>query len=418
MFEFEQLFRYGKILARHCDSPLLSERKRFLQHNLNLGMASSSLTSLATELLVVVQYLDLTTSGKPITAREIEIAAQRWAKHQRRCHRSQGLRWSRQRFVEVATAWLRFMGRLKTAGHKQLSGENRIESFVAYSLHERGLSVHTVRFDAHHLRKFFDWLTSRCRTLRTCSLRDVDAFLASLGEKGWSRVSLARSVSTLRTFFHYAEEQGWCKKGIASGVERPRILRDESLPVGPDWSDVERLIRSCESNNPQDIRDKAILELLAIYGLRAGEVTRLRLQDLNWSQDRILVTRPKQRRSQEYPLLPAVGASILHYLESTRPRSAYREVFLTSKAPVKPLSASAISTMVADRFRALDIHSVRQGAHALRHACAGRLVAQGFSLKEIGDHLGHRSAYSTRVYAKVDLAGLREVADLSLGDLL
>jgi site-specific recombinase XerD len=85
------------------------------------------------------------------------------------------------------------------------------------------------------------------------------------------------------------------------------------------------LIRHCEGS-PQDIRDKAILELLAIYGLRSGEVTRLRLEDLKWSQDRILVTRPKQRRSQEYPLLPCVGESILRYLQKVRPRRGDREV--------------------------------------------------------------------------------------------
>jgi len=66
----------------------------------------------------------------------------------------------------------------------------------------------------------------------------------------------------------------------------------------------------------------------------------------------------------------------------------------------------------------LDISSLRRGPHALRHACAGHLVVHGVSLKEIGDHLGHRSAYATRTYAKVDLPGLREVAQFSLGDLL
>jgi site-specific recombinase XerD len=74
--------------------------------------------------------------------------------------------------------------------------------------------------------------------------------------------------------------------------------------------------------------------------------------------------------------------------------------------------------MVSDRFRALGIRSLHSGTHSLRHACAGRLIAQGLSLKQIGDHLGHASAYATRTYAKVDLAGLREVADLSLGGLL
>jgi integrase/recombinase XerD len=418
MLEFEQLFRYGKVIRRHLNSPMLGERKRFLQHCLDLGMAHSSLVSLATELLVVVQYIDLTKNRELVSPQQISVAAESWARHQLRRKRSRGLRWSRERFVQVATDWLLFLGRLKADDHSEPPGTKWIEPFVAYSLDERGLSAHTVRFDAHHLAKFFGWLAARRRTLRTCRLTDVDAFIESLKDSGWSRVSIARSVSTFRTFFRYAEQKGWCAKGIASGVERPRVLRDEGLPVGPAWCDVERLVRHCESSRPQDIRDKAILELLAVYGLRAGEVTQLRLQDLNWSQDRILVTRPKPRCSQEYPLLPSVGASILRYLEEARPRTSYREVFLTSKAPVKPISASAISTMVADRFRALNIQSLRSGSHALRHACAGRLIAQGSSLKEIGDHLGHRSAYSTRTYAKVDLAGLREVADVSLRGLL
>lgn len=190
------------------------------------------------------------------------------------------------------------------------------------------------------------------------------------------------------------------------------------MPIGPEWSDVERLIAGASGSSPADIRDKALLQLLAIYGLRRGEAARLRLQDLNWRQDRICITRPKQRRTQEYPLVACVGESILRYLEQVRPQRHYREVFLTLKAPIRPLSPAGLTSMVADRLRALGILSLRYGQHALRHACATRLVAQGLSLKEIGDHLGHRSAYSTRTYAKVDLAGLRAVADFSLGGLL
>jgi site-specific recombinase XerD len=74
--------------------------------------------------------------------------------------------------------------------------------------------------------------------------------------------------------------------------------------------------------------------------------------------------------------------------------------------------------VVSSRIAKLGINSVHQGPHSLRHACAGHLVEEGFSLKEIGDHLGHRSTVSTRTYAKVDLAGLREVARFDLGELL
>ena len=94
------------------------------------------------------------------------------------------------------------------------------------------------------------------------------------------------------------------------------------------------------------------------------------------------------------------------------------EIFLTLKAPFRPLSPGALYHVVSTRLSELGITALRRGPHALRHACAGHLLSEGLSLKEIGDHLGHRSAYATRVYAKVDLAGLRQVADFDLGGLV
>ena len=132
----------------------------------------------------------------------------------------------------------------------------------------------------------------------------------------------------------------------------------------------------------------------------------------------IVVARPKQRRAQEYPLVHSVGEAIVRYLQQVRPRCARREIFLTLKAPFRPLSAGALYHLVSSRLSELSIQSQRRGPHSLRHACAGHLLAEGLSLKEIGDHLGHRSAYATRIYAKVDLVGLREVANFELGGLV
>jgi integrase len=157
--------------------------------------------------------------------------------------------------------------------------------------------------------------------------------------------------------------------------------------------------------------------LLATYGFRSGEVSGLCLEDGNWESEIVAVSRPKRRRAQEYPLVIEVGEAILRYLQQVRPRSTRREIFLTLKAPFRRLSQGALYHLVRTRLDALGIHVPRRGPHSLRHACAGRLVAEGFSLKEIGDHLGHRSAEATRIYAKVDLVGLREVADFDLGGL-
>ncbi|MGA7393973.1 MAG: tyrosine-type recombinase/integrase [Terrimicrobiaceae bacterium] len=125
-----------------------------------------------------------------------------------------------------------------------------------------------------------------------------------------------------------------------------------------------------------------------------------------------------ERRAQQYPLVPTAGEAILRYLQQVRPRCARRELFLTLKAPFRPLPAGGLYHVVSSRLAQLNIQSLRHGPHSLRHACASHLLAEGFSLKEIGDHLGHRSASATRTYAKVDLVGLRAVANFDLGGLV
>jgi len=180
---------------------------------------------------------------------------------------------------------------------------------------------------------------------------------------------------------------------------------------------VQRLIASTGGDSAHDIRDRAILMLLATYGFRSGEVAGLCLEDVNWESETISISRPKQRREQEYPLVSQIGEAILRYLQHVRPRCARREIFLTHKPPFRRLSPGALYRVVSTRLGTLGIQIPRRGPHSLRHACAGHLVAEGFSLKEIGDHLGHRSAEATRIYAKVDLVGLREVSNFDLGGL-
>lgn len=166
------------------------------------------------------------------------------------------------------------------------------------------------------------------------------------------------------------------------------------------------------------IRDRAMLLLCAVYGLRNSEVRLLRLEDLDWEHETILVVRPKQRKSQLYPLVQDVGAAILRYLREVRPRTDRREVFLSLRQPYRVVTASGVYSMVRKRQCQLGIKLSHYGPHSLRHACATHLLDQGLSLKEIGDHLGHMCAEATQIYAKVDLAALREVAQMDLHGFL
>lgn len=178
------------------------------------------------------------------------------------------------------------------------------------------------------------------------------------------------------------------------------------------------MLASTLGDHPADIRDHAILMLLAVYGFRRSEVAQLQLDNLDWVNEQIILSRPKQRCVQRYPLFPVVGEAILRYLHEVRPRSVIRTLFLNLSAPIRPLSATSITAVAHVHLKKMDIDLPRLGSHCLRHACASHLLASGFTLKQIGDYLGHHNANSVLSYAKIDFIGLRQVAEFDLGDLL
>jgi site-specific recombinase XerD len=270
-----------------------------------------------------------------------------------------------------------------------------------------------------HVEEFLSRFYHQNLTFNQISITEIQEAIASKGSQdGCARASIRIYANSLRAFFRYAEMRDWCKAGLATAIMSPCVFREETLPAGPSWKDIQRLIASISDDNPTDIRDRAILMLIAIYGLRSSEVGKLRIEDINWEKEQILVRCAKQGQTQLFPLSYTVGEAILLYLKEVRPRCQYREVFLAMRAPIQPLTHTGIYCIVSKHLRSLDISTNHYGPHSLRHACASHLLAEGLSLKEIGDYLGHRSPRATRIYAKVDINGLREVADFQLGGLL
>jgi integrase len=107
-----------------------------------------------------------------------------------------------------------------------------------------------------------------------------------------------------------------CRPGLAAAIETPRIFTQASLPTGPTWDEVRQMFALVGGDRPVDIRDRALLLLLAVYGLRSGEIIRLRLDDFDWDREVFTVTRSKSLRSQPFPLSPSVAAALIRYLGS------------------------------------------------------------------------------------------------------
>jgi len=413
---FSDLFIYPSNLARHRTALCAESRERFLKQCADQGYSQSMLQKIAWIMLVLSQDADLCQS-KRVTSRQIEFAVDH---RERLVHRQQDINHaasSRQMFIHFAQAWFRFRGCLVETQNPPGPFSANVDEFVRYMRDERGLSPVTIATRYQQLTNFLETIWCTGMLFNEISVKDVDTYLAHQGNQGWSRASLHTLASTLRCFFRYAEGHKWCG-AIAAAIEAPRLFAQEGLPLGPTWAEVQQLIVSTAGDLTVDIRDHAILLLLAVYGLRRGEVARLRLDDIDWEGEVLHVLRPKQRCTQHYPLVVSVGNAILRYLKEARPRCPHRELFMTLHAPVRPLLPASITPIVHSRLAALGVNIPRRGAHCLRHACARHLLAGGFSLKQIGDQLGHRSASSTLHYAKVDVDGLREVAELNLGDVL
>jgi site-specific recombinase XerD len=407
---FERLFKSERALARHRDAPLAEERYRYIQHCIERGSTHSTVGLKCRELLWAAQLMET----------ERRSSFDNESLHALALRRSAGQRGDslkvQERFENIVRPWLRYLGWWEHPVKPDPWREQR-EAYRCWMHSDRGLCDSTISYLDRCSRRFLLWYGAKSRCLRDLEASDFDHYIAHLAASGCCRRSISNIVKALRSFVRFAEGRGWCPNHLAEGIEGPRVYSDESLPMGPPWSDVERLIRSVDTDRPRDVRGRAVLMLLAIYGLRAGEVRKLRLEDVNWEQDLLYVRRVKRRKVQMYPLVPSVGSAIARYLREVRPSSDKRELFLGLNSPHEPLSQSAIRNTVAPGLKRIGARTTHFGPHSLRHACAGRLVSEGLSLKEIGDHLGHRGVSATRIYAKVDLAALREVAAFDLGGL-
>jgi site-specific recombinase XerD len=417
---FEKLFQSPGALRRQRSGPLAEERHRYLLHCAQQQMARRTLGDIARTTLIAAQLLRLANRpGQPIAPAEIEAAADRWVNRRPAQPTRPRASCAWQRMVRHATRWLAFLGRLDTPDMPTLPYADRLARFADFMLRERGLSSQTVEYRRRTLQEFL--ISADALDLRLDSLTagQVDDLLTRKArDDGLARVTIRTYASTLRAFFRYAEQQRWCRPGLAAAVMAPRVYPDEALPLGPSWDDVQRLLAAARGDRPAEFRDRALLMLLAVYGLRAGEVVGLCLEDFDWEHEMLTVSCGKRQASRTYPLCHPVGEAVLRYLREVRPRSAYREVFLTVRAPFVPLRRQNLGKIVSPRLHALGLTLPHYGPHALRHACATHLLARGLSLKEIGDHLGHQSPDTTRLYAKVDRAALNAVGDFDLEGLL
>ena len=271
---FDQIFERSDALRRQYAAPLLEERKAYLRHWAEGGAAREHLRHLARCLLVITKRLHLQSNGS-VTIGQIKRAADQWARRPFKRHKS--------RFVGVATKWLRFLGRLQVSEDRTQPLAQLIADFEKHLEQQRALAPRTIKDHCWRVENFLRSALHVTQDLSAVTIRQIDRGLALKGrQSGHPRQAIRRYASCLRVFFRYAEGRNLCRRGLADTITAPRMYRHEALPSAPSWEEVQRVLADTEGDRPTSIRDRAILMLLAVYGLRSGEVRSLRLEDIDW----------------------------------------------------------------------------------------------------------------------------------------
>jgi site-specific recombinase XerD len=413
---FDLLFTYPSVQRRHREGPLAAERAAYLRLVAARGMAPATILRVARYCLCIAKELQR-RSLKQLQEFEVVALADKWAARRVKNGRAKVRRWAAEQFGHVAKDFLHSCGRLHAPPARPPGRwDAQLADFLAAQQAGPWQSSATCRSGFWQVRRFLSYLEERGTALADVGGADIDSYFQE-ALAGWSRNSLHSSAKALRAWFGHAERRGWVRAGLAQAILLPRVYRDEGLPIGPTWEEVGRVLQATAGQDTASLRDHAILLLLAVYGLRSGEVRRLRLDDIDWVPGQILIVRSKSGRQETWPLHPRIGNALARYLRHGRPKSADRSVFLTLKAPHVPLSTGGLYDVVQRHLSKIASPGKGRGPHALRHACAQHLVDTGRTLKQVGDHLGHRSPDSTRIYAKVNLLALRRVAFNELGGL-
>jgi site-specific recombinase XerD len=290
--------------------------------------------------------------------------------------------------------------------------ERIVEEYREHQVNERCLGEPTVAGYVDAIRRFLkDVFVGRSHDLRKLTATHINQFiLKETTQRG--RKSCQLCASAIRSFLNFLLMTGKLDKDLTHAVPSVAAWPASALPHFLQSAEVERLLASCNRKSDNGKRDYAIMLLLARLGLRAGEVSKLELHDIDWNAGEIRL-RGKHGRIDRLPLPRDVGKAVVEYLRCRRTESSSSRLFLHARAPYLGLVDSppnSVSSIVRRALKRAGLNPPHKGAHILRHSLATRMLGRGVSLFQIGQVLRHAMLQTTEIYAKVDLTSLRKLA--------
>lgn len=287
----------------------------------------------------------------------------------------------------------------------------RFQPFADYLHDVRGNPLQTIHKKVKHLVAFYDYRRSQGFADIPIRLSEIDAYLVACRRR-LARTTVADICSTIRGYLRFLHATGAMDIDLAASVMAPIIRAAEHPHHALPWTDVQRILAAVDRKTPTGRRDYALLLMMSVYGLGAGEVIRITLDDIDWQASTIRIKRPKTGVAFQLPLLSAVARALVDYLKHGRPAyTPTRHLFVTMRMPFKRLACSTtVRHILHSAARRAGVTAPFLGTHALRHTHACRQLELGVAPKIIGDILGHRDPKSTSAYLRVTSDRLRELS--------
>ena len=285
--------------------------------------------------------------------------------------------------------------------------QREIDSFISYLHNVKQSSTNTQLSYQRDLKKFMAFCESKgISSVKELTEKDLKAYVDVMGEEQFKPATVSRNIASIKAWIHFMMNEGVIKEDITRTLKVPKI--EKKIPEIMTMNEVVTLLEQPVGNNPKEIRDKAMLELLYATGIRVTELISLKMEDLNLQMNYIICNDGNKERM--IPFGAKARMALMRYLEEVRD-----EMLADAKSHVLFVNCSGQAMSRQGFWKLIKFYAKKAGIteditpHTLRHSFAAHLVENGADLRSVQEMLGHSDISTTQIYANMNQNKLREV---------
>ena len=285
--------------------------------------------------------------------------------------------------------------------------QTEIDAFVTYLHNVKKTSTNTelsYQRDLKKLRLFLEehGILSVNKVLQS----NLEDYISLMKKESFKPATISRNIASIKAWFHYMIKERIIKVDVSDSLKSPKI--EKKIPEIMTMGEVDTLLSQPSMNNPKEIRDKAMLELLYATGIRVTELISLTVEDLNLQMNYIICR--DEHKERMIPFGSKARNALIDYLEHSRPI-----MVATESSDVLFVNCSGQAMSRQGFWKLIKFYSNKAGItaditpHTLRHSFAAHLVENGADLRSVQEMLGHSDISTTQIYANLNHNRLREV---------